>query len=154
VSAAEPVLGLVAGLGCAAVGGAFFTFSTFTIQAMARLPDDAGAEAMRSINITAVRPPFMALVFGSAVAAGAVAGTDLLTGAPTTPLTVGAAALYLVGTIGVTIAANVPLNNALEAERGGPTRMWRDYLRRWTRLNHVRTAAALAAGAALIAAGQ
>jgi AAA ATPase domain len=44
---------------------------------------------------------------------------------------------------------------------GGPTRrpprstrMWRNYLRRWTRLNHVRTAAALAAGAALIAAGQ
>jgi uncharacterized membrane protein len=32
--------------------------------------------------------------------------------------------------------------------------MWRDYLRRWTRLNHVRTAVALAAGAALIAAGQ
>jgi uncharacterized membrane protein len=149
VSAVGPALTVVAGLGCAAVGGAFFTFSTFTVQALERLPAAAGAEAMRSINVTAVRPPFMALMFGSAVAAGAVALTDLLSGAGTTALTAGGAALYLVGTIGVTMVANVPLNNALEADRG---RSWPDYLRRWVRWNHVRTAAALAAGAALVAA--
>jgi uncharacterized membrane protein len=148
-AAAGTAASLVAAVGCAAAGGAFFTFSTFTMQGLARLPDEAGAEAMRSINLMAPRPPFMALLFGSAVAAAAVAVTDLVRGSDTTALTVTGAALYLVGTIGVTIAGNVPLNNALEAERGGPTRMWRGYVRRWTRLNHVRTVSSLAAGALL-----
>ncbi|MCO1657300.1 anthrone oxygenase family protein [Pseudonocardia humida] len=149
MSALGPVASLVAGVGCAAVGGAFFTFSTFTMQGLTRLPDEAGAEAMRSINRTAPRPPFMALLFGSAAAAAAVAVADLVSGARTAPLTVSGAALYLVGTIGVTMAGNVPLNNALEAERGRPTRLWRDYAHRWTRLNHVRTVTSLAAGALL-----
>jgi uncharacterized membrane protein len=138
---------LVAGVGCAAAGGVFFSFSTFTMQGLARLPDEAGAEAMRSINITAPRPPLMVLLLGSAAVATAVAVADLVSGSQTAPRTVAGAALYLVGTIGVTMAGNVPLNNALEAERGGPTRLWRDYTRRWTRLNHVRTATSLAAGA-------
>lgn len=151
MSAAGPALTTVAGLGCAAVGGAFFTFSTFTTQALGRLPDAAGAEAMRSINVTAVRPPFMLLLFGSAAAAAGVAAADLLSGTGARALTVGGAALYLVGTIGVTIAANVPLNNALEADRG---RSWPGYLRRWVRWNHVRTVSALGAGAALVLAGR
>jgi uncharacterized membrane protein len=149
MSAAGTALTTLAGVGCAAAGGAFFTYSTFTIQGLARLSDEHGAEAMRSINITAVRPPFMLLIFGSALVAGAVAVVDLVAGSDTVALTVTGAALYLAGTVGVTMVGNVPLNNALEAERGGPTRLWRDFLRRWTRLNHVRTVTSLAAGALL-----
>lgn len=67
------------------------------------------------------------------------------------PLIVGGG-LYLVGTVGVTIVANVPLNDRLAAadpESADTARFWRHYVSRWTRWNHVRTAAALAAGAVL-----
>jgi hypothetical protein len=59
--------------------------------------------------------------------------------------------LYLVGAIGLTIVYHVPLNDALatvdpnSAEGAG---RWAGYLEGWTRWNHVRTAAALAAAAA------
>jgi uncharacterized membrane protein len=56
--------------------------------------------------------------------------------------------LYLIGTILVTIACNVPLNDALAAvdplsADAGP--VWTNYLKNWTTWNHVRTIAALAA---------
>ena len=61
-------------------------------------------------------------------------------------------ALYLVGTILVTIFFNVPLNNALAAvdpTSGDGARLWNDYVASWTAWNHVRTIAALAAAASL-----
>src|SRR5947207_15378687 len=63
--------------------------------------------------------------------------------------------LYLIGTILVTIACNVPLNDALaavdpsSAEAG---RVRTNYLKNWTTWNHVRTIAALAAAASFIVA--
>jgi len=65
--------------------------------------------------------------------------------------------LYLVGAIVVTIAANVPLNDALAVTRpdgAGAADRWSGYLRRWTAWNHLRTAAALAATGLLIVALQ
>ena len=50
--------------------------------------------------------------------------------------------LYLVGAIAVTIAANVPLNDALAATRPdgtGAADRWRSYLSRWTVWNHLRS---------------
>jgi uncharacterized membrane protein len=64
-------------------------------------------------------------------------------------------ALYLAGTIGLTIAYHVPRNKALDAvdpssaEAAG---VWSRYLEEWTRWNHVRVAAALAAAAILTVA--
>jgi hypothetical protein len=61
--------------------------------------------------------------------------------------------LYLIGTILVTIACNVPLNDALAAvdplsADAGP--VWTNYLKTWTAWNHVRTITALAAAASFI----
>jgi uncharacterized membrane protein len=64
------------------------------------------------------------------------------------PLT--GSAPYLVGTILVTIAFNVPRNDALAAaasDGDDSADLWRRYVREWTAWNHVRTAAALAAAA-------
>jgi uncharacterized protein (TIGR02246 family) len=61
--------------------------------------------------------------------------------------------LYLVGTIVVTIARNVPLNDALAAvdpSSADAGRVWTDYLKKWTAWNHLRTGAALAAAALFI----
>lgn len=63
--------------------------------------------------------------------------------------------LYLIGTIIVTIACNVPLNEALagvdpSSADAGP--VWSNYLKIWTAWNHVRTVAALAAAASFTVA--
>ena len=125
---------------CALVGGVFFTFSGFVMAALGRLTDDAGSAAMRAVNVTAVRPPLMLALFGTAAACVAV----LVTGP--SALQVAGAVVYLVGTVGVTVAANVPLNDALEREAA----TWPRYRRTWTRWNHLRTAAALAAAVLLV----
>jgi len=61
-------------------------------------------------------------------------------------------ALYLRGSIGVTRAFNVPLNDALAAlqpDAAGAARAWRRYATTWTAWNHVRTLTCAAATALL-----
>ena len=100
------------GAGCTA--GVLFAFSSFVMPALRRLRPAQGAAAMQSINLTAVRPPFMFAFAGTAVLSVA-----LLVVAVTTldeayaPWLVVAAVLYLVGVLGLTMAYHVPRNNAL-----------------------------------------
>ena len=67
----------------------------------------------------------------------------------------GAAVLYFVGVMAVTRAGNVPMNNALDRMNKNSAHdreYWSVYLRRWTRLNHIRTiASTLAFGGFLVA---
>jgi uncharacterized membrane protein len=83
---------------------------------------------MQSINVTAVRAPFM-LVFG---------GTALV-----------CRALIVVA---LTIAFHVPRNDTLGAlapDAPGTAAAWATYLSEWTGANHVRAAAGLLSAAAL-----
>jgi uncharacterized membrane protein len=134
----------------AAVGGVFLAFDTFVMAGLARLPEGQGADAMRSINVTAVRVPFMIAFVGAALLSVAVVVLGFVSddGAERLLLILGGAA-YLLGTFVLTIARNVPLNDALEASEGAT---WPTYLRAWTTANHVRTAAALASSALLLVA--
>lgn len=141
--------------GCALAGGVFFAFSSFVMSGLERLPATAGVAAMQSINRAAVSPAFMAALFGTGAACvGVVVWSAVDDGEVATSPVVAGAALYLAGAIGVTIARNVPLNDALAAldpaDPAAPDR-WHGYLRRWTAWNHLRTAACLG-GAALLAA--
>jgi uncharacterized membrane protein len=64
-------------------------------------------------------------------------------------------ALYLVGTIRVTIARNVQLNERLaklHPQGADAADYWAKYVTTWTAWNHVRTIAALAAAALLTVA--
>lgn len=54
-------------LGSATLGGVYFTFSSFVMKALARLPGSTGAEAMQQINIKVLNPGFLGLFFGTAV---------------------------------------------------------------------------------------
>ena len=51
--------------------------------------------------------------------------------------------MYLIGTFGVTIAFNVPLNDTpgKMMPRTPSVQVWKDYLAAWTVWNHVRTIA-------------
>lgn len=140
---------LAAVVGTGAIGGVFFAFSTFVMHGLGRLPAPEGIAAMQRINETAVRPAFMAGLFGTAavcVGLGVHAlGHREQTGAR---LLLAGSALYLFGTIGLTIAYHVPANGTLATldpnapASAGP---WQSYLSHWTAWNHVRTLSALTA---------
>ena len=113
--------------------------------------DQAAGEAMTGINETAPLPAFMSVFFGALLVPAATGIWGLVEGHDGGGWIIAAAAVYLVGTFGVTMALNVPLNNRLLAAHDKADG-WRDYRRPWTTWNHVRTLAAVAA-AALAAVG-
>jgi uncharacterized membrane protein len=141
-------------LGCGLIAGAFLAFSSFVMSALGRLPGPQGMAAMQSINITVINPVFMGVLMGtvlSCLAAGVLA--LLRWNQPGSALLVAGCLLYLVGTFGVTIVFNVPLNDALavaKPESAEGARLWASYLTNWTIWNHVRTLASLAASACFI----
>ena len=146
---------LATALGCGLAAGVFFAFSTFVMPALKRVTPSGGVEAMQSINRVALTPPFMIALFGTALAAlGLIVWSVVSSADRPTALIVAGGGLYLVGTIGVTIAGNVPLNDRLErADSSQATsRSWHEWVDRWNAWNHVRTAAALAAAALLTVA--
>lgn len=150
------IVTLASAFGCGLVAGVFFAFSAFVMGALKRLPPAQGIAAMQSINILAVTPVFMTVLFGTGVAClGLGAWTMVSSGGMTTALVPAAGALYLLGTIGVTIVCNVPLNDRLaklHPQDAEAVSRWEGYVTKWTRWNHVRTAAALVSGATLTVA--
>lgn len=147
------VVTLATALGCGLVAGVFFAFSSFVMPALKRLPPARGLAAMQSINVLAVTPAFMTALFGTALACiGLAVWAALSSGDRPAALLIGGAALYVIGTIIVTIVFNVPLNNRIEpldAEAPDSAPVWEEYLAKWTAWNHLRTVAALAAAAVL-----
>ncbi|MDF2703839.1 MAG: integral rane protein-like protein [Rubrobacteraceae bacterium] len=149
---------LVTALGCGLVAGAFFAFSTFVMAALRRLKLEQGIAAMQSINILAVTPVFMTALFGTAVAClGLVGWAVISSDGRTTALVLAGCVLYLVGTAGVTMTCNVPLNYGLaklNPRDADAAVRWKRFVTRWTAWNHVRAVTALAAAAVLTIALQ
>ena len=147
------VLTLCSALGCGLNAGIFFAFSAFVMRALARIEPGKGIAAMQSINITVLNPWFFTAFFGTAAACILLVISALLNWhQPDAIYLLIGSLLYLIGTVLVTIAFNVPLNDALatvepsSAEAAG---LWPTYLASWTAWNHVRTAAALLGAASL-----
>jgi uncharacterized membrane protein len=149
---ANHALTIIAALGCGVVGGAFFAFSGFVMRALARLSPPQGIAAMQSINIVAVTPPLMVALFGTALVCVALIIVALLDRqAAGTGYRLAGCLLYLVGTVGVTMVFNVPLNNALAAadpESATGAAQWAQYVSSWTAWNTLRTVASIAAALA------
>ncbi len=140
-------------LGCGTVGGVFFAFSAFVMSGITRLPDDQAIAAMKSINVTAVRPLFMLALFGTAALCVAVGVHALLNrGDRQATLLLIGACLYLVGIV-VTIAINVPINDRiadLAPHSDAARAAWHGYAAHWLIANHVRTITSLAAMVVLV----
>ncbi len=152
----EILLLVTATTGAGLVGGIFFAFSNFIMKALAQVPVTEGAKVMQRINVTVLNPLFFTVFFGTGVVALIVAvATPNVWNAPGAVLGRIAAALYLFGTLGVTIVRNVPLNEKLAATAltdAALAATWAHYLAAWTWWNHVRTIAALLAAALFAAA--
>lgn len=147
-----PFLAAIAALGAATMAGLLFAFSNFVMRALSQLPPAFGMEAMQRINVTIVNPVFMIVFVGTPVlyVLVAIGALQQAESAGRTPFLVGAAC-YLVGVLGVTMFLNVPLNDALARlnAAAAPTE-WPEYVRVWTRWNHVRTVFAFVSAGATI----
>lgn len=146
------LLTLAAALGCGLVAGIFLAFSNFVMSALERLPANAGAAAMQSINLTVLNPLFLGLFFGTTLLSLALGAIALLRWQPaSSPWLLAGAALYVAGSFLVTALGNVPLNKtlaALDPATPEAAAYWVQYVARWGARNHLRTlASALAASA-------
>lgn len=138
-------------LGSGLIAGVFFTFSTFVMKALARLPPAEGITAMQSINITVLNKWFLGVFLGTAVVCvlllvwslflwNQVGSVYLITGSM----------FYLIGSLMVTGIFNVPKNEALakvEISAASSVSHWHNYVDKWTNWNHVRTVSSLLAAA-------
>jgi uncharacterized membrane protein len=148
MASAFPILTFLAILAAALNAGLFFIFSVCIMAAFARLPPAEGAAAMNAINVVIQNPWFFSAFFGGALLSLALVVLGFMQGGSGGLMAAAGGVVFLVAVIGVTIAFNVPLNDALAASPAGSTEqaaLWQRYLGVWTMWNHVRTAGSLAA---------
>lgn len=144
------VLTILAALGSGLIAGVFFAFSTSVMNALGRIPPAAGMAAMQWINIVILNPLFLGTFLGTAAICLGLTVVSFLRWERGGVFLLAGAALYLIGSLLVTMVFNVPMNNALAAaslDDADSAGLWANYLTNWTFWNHVRTAASLGAAA-------
>ena len=138
---------IICAVGAAMAAGTLFTFSTFTINGLKRLPPTQGAAAMQAINKEAPTPLFMLLIFGTGAAClvlGVYAALHL--DDPVSKYQLVACGLYIVGVVVLTGVYHVPRNDKLDGldpNSAEGIAYWSTYLKEWVRMNHLRTVAPL-----------
>ncbi len=142
-------------LAYALVAGVFLAFSDFIMRSLAITGGVGGVEAMQVINREVFRWVFMTLFLGMAAVSIVIAGYAWLgLSGPESLLILLSALIYLVGCFGVTVAFNVPMNEALagmELTSEATRDYWlQTYVPRWTFWNSVRTAASALSAALLL----
>ncbi len=149
-------LTILALLGSALIAGVFFAFSSFIMKALAQRPAPEGIAAMQAINVTVINPAFLGAFMGTAALCLVLGVLVFLAESHAADAWVLAgAAAYFIGTFGVTVVGNIPLNNALAETQPDSAEgqvLWARYLERWTRFNTLRTVAAGVAAACFLAA--
>jgi uncharacterized membrane protein len=147
--ATTTILAGTTAVGAALTAGVFFGFSWLVMPALDKVSQVGAIAAMQEINRIAVRCALMPLMFGTALLCLAAAVASLRADRTITIIGIAGAAIYLIGVIGITICANVPLNDQLarlSAAAAAPD-AWQAYSAPWTQWNTVRAVAgAIASG--------
>ncbi|GAA4724189.1 DUF1772 domain-containing protein [Phytohabitans rumicis] len=137
------------------MAGVFFIYANAYMPGLGRTDDRTFVGAFQATDRAIINPLFMGLFFGSLVLIGLAALLYLGEGA--LPWIVVAFVLYLV-TVGITVAINVPLNDALKAAGdpdtiGDLARVRKDFNEaRWVAWNWVRVVLSTGAFGCLVAA--
>jgi uncharacterized membrane protein len=145
------ILTLLSALGCGLMAGFFCAFSICVMKALSRLPPAQGITVMQIINVVVLNRVFFAAFLGTAAACVLLGVSSLIRWhEPGALFRLIASALYLLGTLTVTIAFNVPRNDALatvQSDSADAVKHWEQFLPGWITWNHVRGAAAFFAAA-------
>ena len=130
-------------VGTALIGGLLFAFSVCVMQALASVPAEEGMRVMQRINRVILNPLFFFVFMGTSLLSVVNVVVVMSGWGGECPITfVAASGVYLIGVFIVTAAGNVPMNNRLDALKPADgEEYWQLYLKNWTRLNHLRTAA-------------
>jgi uncharacterized membrane protein len=151
-SARGPAL-LAAAVVAGLQAGTYFTWATGVMPGLARVDDRTFVHAMQQMNVAIVNPVFIATFLGAPVLAGAAA---VVAGPQARPWAIAATALA-VGTLVISFAGNIPLNDALDG--AGPVdritdlaAVRADFESLWVKLNVARTLTSTGALAALAVA--
>lgn len=137
------LLEIAAILGAGCVGGVFFAFSSFVMPALDRLEGAHGMLAMKQINASVLSSSFIAVLMGTGGLMLALLYFQPSLKDAAGRCVVAACLIYLVGAIGVTTLANVPLNVRLHDSDVGDLSTWKAYVRDWTTWNSIRGLAAI-----------
>jgi uncharacterized membrane protein len=152
------LLAILGVLSTGAVAGLFYAYWCSVMIALDRVRPEAAIKVMQTINVVIINPLFFATFMGTLVILPLAAVAAWWSGATASALWLAAAFLvYAVGTFGVTITFNVPLNDALmrlKDASADPGTDWRAFAEPWNRWNAARmwagfVATALAAMALL-----
>ena len=140
---------VTAAIGNGLVAGVFFAFSSFVMPALARVAPSIGVQAMQSINITVVRSAFLAVYLLTTILSAILVVAPWWISSGLAPrLAAAAGAIAVLGSFGVTMRLNVPLNNALATgipDAAASAALWATYVRDWGVANVYRALASCSA---------
>ena len=128
----------------AASAGLLFIFSVAVMPSLNDIDPASAITVMQRINVRIINPLFVITYIGAPLFGIAAAVQCLRLGAgDVAGFFAAASVLYLVGTLGITFAVNIPLNNRLAdvdrtADKIKLGSAWVDYSRPWTNWNHLR----------------
>ncbi|MEO7719714.1 MAG: anthrone oxygenase family protein [Capsulimonas sp.] len=155
----ENIVLVCAAISASLMAGLFYAWSCSITAGLGRLPDAEYLGAMQSINIAIQNPVFFAGFFGALFLLPIAAAMQYAPApGPRFWLLAAAAVAYAVGVIGVSVAGNIPLNEALNSFPLHTATAHEIAAQRvrfespWNALNTVRTISAVAAVTLAIAA--
>jgi uncharacterized membrane protein len=148
---------VAAALGAGVVGGVLFAFSAFVMRGLDRLDPPAAVAAMQQVNLAAPRAPLMIPLVGTTILSVVLlaGGVSLLRHGNATGWFVLAGALLYLTAFAITGGYHIPRNDALavvDPDGPGAAAAWHTYAAEWTRMNHVRAAAAIGSSLAFVLA--
>ena len=107
-------------IGAGLNAGLFFIFSVCIMGALARpCPPNRALPRCKAINVVILNPLFLLVFMGTAVLSLVLITGGFIHGGPARFYLVAGGLLFLGGVIAVTMAANVPLNNAPRSPAAG-----------------------------------
>lgn len=149
------VLTAGAAVGSGLLAGVYGVFSIAVMPALDRVAPENGLRAMQQINDRIQNPLFFVVFMGAPLVAIAAAALGMARraelGSPWVGwMLVAGSVLLIVGSLAITVVANVPRNDALAAldpAAAGSAAAWKTYVTDWTRWNHARAVLCLLATA-------
>ena len=140
------------------MAGIFFAFTVSVMPGLGRLSDAGFLNAMQSINREIQNPVFFLVFFGVLLLLPFSVYLHYHADRSVFLLLIAATGVYFLGTFGVTVLGNVPLNNQLDSfdlARATPDAMqsFRAHFEgKWNMLNNVRTVSNLLSAIMMICA--
>ena len=125
--------------------GFFYAWQVSVIPGTRRVVDLTYLETMQSINRAILNPAFFVVFFGTLVLLGIASIYEFHTNKLVFTLMLSSALTYLLGTFGVTVLGNVPLNDQLDVMNIAETvphkiaEFRKYYETNWNRLHLIRT---------------